>query len=193
MKEHGPWKIRSTREIHRDRWVTLTVDEVVRPDGTPGTFSVVQVMPGVCVLAVDGDGIAYLAEEFRYAVGRPSLEVVGGGVEPGEAPLAAAKRELKEELGIEASDWTDLGALDPFTSMVLSPARVFLARGLRFGNHEREATEQIRCVKLPLAEAVRAVMDGRITHAPSCVLILKAGLWLAGGKTLTSGGRPEVP
>jgi ADP-ribose pyrophosphatase len=60
--------------------------------------------------------------------------------------------------------------------MVRSPARLFLARGLRFGQHEREATEHIRCAKLPLDEAVRAVLDGRITHGPSCVLILKVAL-----------------
>jgi ADP-ribose pyrophosphatase len=190
MRPHGPWQIRSTREVHRDPWITLTVDQVVRPDGTPGRFSVVRIMPGVSVLPLDQDGVAYLAEEFRYAVGRHSLEAVGGGVEPGEEPLAAARRELKEELGIEASDWADLGTVDPFTSMVRSPARLFLARGLRFGQHEREATEHIRCVKLPLDEAVRAVLDGRITHGPSCVLILKAALRAqsdAGG----DGPRPE--
>src|SRR5947209_4644829 len=168
MKEHGPWKVLSSREVHRDPWITLTVDDVIRPDGKPGTFRVVRVKPGVSVLALDDDGTVHLTEEFRYAVGRAMVEVVSGGSEPGEEPLAAARRELKEELGIEASEWTDLGPLDPITSMVYSPARLFLARGLRFGEHEREATEKIRCVRLPLAEAVRAVLDGRITHSPSC-------------------------
>jgi ADP-ribose pyrophosphatase len=176
MREHGPWKIRSGREVHRDPWVRLTVDEVIRPDGTPGTFSVVHVKRGTCVLPIDEDGFVYLAEEFRYAVGRTSLEVVGGGIDAGEEPLAAARRELKEELGIEASRWTDLGSVDPFTSMVLSPARLFLATGLTFGEHAREGTEQICCVRIPLDGAVQAVLDGRITHGPSCVLILKVGL-----------------
>ena len=150
------------------------MDEVTRPDGKPGTFTVVGVKPGVTVLAVDERLNAYLTEEFRYAVGRLSLEAVSGGREPGEGPLEAARRELKEELGAEASDWADLGEVDPFTSMVLSPARLFLARGLSFGPPRREGTEQIRCVKLPLAEAVQAVIDGRVTHAASCLAILKA-------------------
>jgi len=176
MREHGPWKVRSTREVYRDPWVTLTVDDVVRPDGSPGHFSVVRVKPGVAVLAVDDDGNAHLTAEFRYAIGRESLEVVSGGLDPGEAPLDAARRELKEELGIEASDWQDLGTVDPITSMVLAPVRLFLARGLSFGPPHREGTEKIRAVRVPLSEAVQAVLDGRITQAPSCVLLLNAGL-----------------
>src|SRR3954447_23271627 len=127
MKEHGPWKVLGSRDVHQDPWLALAVDNVIRPDGRPGTFSVVRVKPGVSVLALDGDGFVYLAEEFRYAVGRRTLEVVNGGREEGEDPLEAARRELKEELGIEASEWIDLGTVDPFTSMVLSPARLFLA------------------------------------------------------------------
>ena len=178
MKEHGPWRIHSTREVYRDPWVGLTVDDVTRPDGSSGTFSVVHVRPGVTVLALDDRGCVYLAEEFRYALGRRSLEAVSGGADPGEAPPATARRELREELGIEAADWTDLGAVDPFTSMVRGTVQLFLARGLSFGPHNQDAAEQIRCVQMPLAEAVRAVLDGRITHAPSCVVLLKAAALL---------------
>ena len=174
MTEHGPWKVLATREVYRDPWLTLTSDDVIRPDGRAGTFAVVRTKAGVSVLAVDEGGTAHLTEEFRYAIGRPSLEVVSGAVEAGEEPLAAARRELKEELGIEASDWTDFGTVDPTTSMVFAPVRLFLARGLRVGEPAREGTEQIRRVRLPLDEAVRAVLEGRITHAPSCLLLLRA-------------------
>ncbi len=175
MREHGPWKVRGSREVYRDPWFTLSVDDVIRPDGRPGEFGVVRVIPGVAVLALDGDGNAHLNAEFRYALGRESLEVVGGGCDPGEAPLDAARRELKEELGIEASQWEDLGTVDPITSMVLAPVRLFVARGLSFGPPHREGAEKIRAVRMPLAEAVQAVLDGRITHAASCVLLLRAG------------------
>src|SRR3954462_14665207 len=100
MREHGPWKVLSTREVHRDPWLALTVDDVIRPDGSSGTFSVVHVVPGVSVLALDDDGNAHLTEEFRYAVGRTSLEVVSGARDAAENPLDAARRELKDELGI---------------------------------------------------------------------------------------------
>ena len=102
-------------------------------------------------------------------------------LDDGEDPAAAARRELKEELGIDAAEWTDLGRVDPFTSMVLSPLRLFLARGLTIGRPDHEGTEVIRRVEMPLAEAVAAVTDGRITHAPSCVVILKADYLLRTG------------
>ena len=175
MREHGPWKIRSTREVYRDAWVSLTVDEVIRPDGEPGTYAVVTLPPGVCVVAVDDHGVAHLTEEFRYAVGRPSVEGAGGGIDEGEDPLAAARRELREELGIEAAEWTPLGTLDPDTSIVHGPVDLFLAERLTFGPPRHEGTEVIRPVRMPLADAVRAVGDGRITHAPTCVAVLQAG------------------
>jgi 8-oxo-dGTP pyrophosphatase MutT (NUDIX family) len=122
----------------------------------------------------DEDRHVYLTEEFHYAVGRTTIEAVSGGVEPGEDALATARRELQEEIGIEAEEWTDLGTVDPFTASIVSPTRLYLARKLRFGEQSPEGTEQIRCVGMPLDEAVRMVLESEITHGPSCVLILKA-------------------
>lgn len=178
MKQHGPWQIVSRNHVHRDPWMTLHQDEVIRPDGKPGTFSVVHLKPGVCVLAFQ-DGIVYLTEEFHYGVGRTTIEAVSGGIEEGESALSTAQRELQEELGIRASEWLDLAVCDPFTSNVVSPTRLFLARQLEIGEQAPEGTELIRRIPIPLTEAVQQVMDGQITHGPSCVLILKAKVMLA--------------
>jgi ADP-ribose pyrophosphatase len=176
MKDHGPWKITGSKQVYHDRWLTLRRDEVIRPDGKPGSHVVVQIKPGVSVLPLDDAGFVYLTDEFHYAVGRNTLEVVSGGIDPGEDALATARRELAEELGITAARWTPLGVVDPFTSTVTSPTRLFLAEGLTFGDHSREGTELIRGVKMPLPDAVAAVLDGRISHAPSAVAILKTFL-----------------
>ncbi len=178
MKPHGPWQIVESRDIYRDPWLHLRKDDVVRPDGRPGTYSVVYLKPGVCVLPLDSDGTVTLTEEFHYGVGRVTLEAVSGGVEPNEQPSATARRELQEELGILAKDWTDLGPLDPFTGSVVSPTQLFLARELKFVDRSLEGTETIRPAKMSLEDALRFVQSGRITHAPSCVLILKAWLQL---------------
>lgn len=171
---HGPWTILSRAQVYRDPWIELTRDEVLRPDGQPGSHCIVQLKAGASVLALDADGFVYLTEEFHYGVGRTTIEVVSGGIDANEDVAAAARRELQEELGITADEWLDLGTVDPFTSVVVSPTRLYLARGLRFGATEQEGTEQIRCLRISFDEAVRMVMDGRITHGPSCVLILKA-------------------
>ena len=93
-------------------------------------------------------------------------------------PLDAAKRELREELGIEAEEWIELGYVNPFTSVVHSPGFLFLARKLRFTTQQREGTEIIRVLKMPFDKAVRLVMENKITHGQSVALILKAKEYL---------------
>ena len=176
MKQHGPWQIVKLHEVYRDPWLNVRKDDVIRPDGQSGTHSVVNLKPGVCVLAIDDQNHVYLTEEFYYGVGRVTVEAVSGGIEPGDGSLETAKRELQEELGIEAEQWIDMGVLDPFTTSVVSPTQLYLARNLRFGNQSLEGTELIRCVKMTLAEAVNKVLDSEITHGPSCVVILKAAM-----------------
>jgi ADP-ribose pyrophosphatase len=180
MKQHGPWQIVESNEKYRDPWVTLTRDEVIRPDGQPGSYVVVNLKPGVCVLAIDDQNNAYLTREFHYGVGRVTLEAVSGGIDSGEEPLVAAKRELQEEIGIEAATWTDLGSTDPFTANVVSPTQMFLATELKFVETNPEGTELIERVTFPFDDVVEQVMSGDITHSPSCITVLKAARLLAG-------------
>lgn len=176
MTRHGPWHIRAQKSIYQDPWISVRIDEVIRPDGAPGIHSVIQIKKGVNVVALDGEGMVYLTEEFHYGVGRVTIEAVSGGMEPDESPLEAARRELREELGLEAEVWHDLGLVDPFTANVVSPTRLFLARGLRHLDRRPEGTELIKPVHLPLDRAVAMVMEGAITHGPTCVNLLK--IWL---------------
>ena len=176
MKEHGPWKIAQSNEVYRDPWVHVQKDNVVRPDGDPGTYTVVHIKPGVSVLPMDENDRVYLTREFHYAVGKVTLETVSGGVEPSEDVFESAKRELLEELGITAGVWEDLGRCDPFTANLLSPTRLYLARDLKFGQPSPEGTELIEMVPMSLDEAVQRVLQNEITHAPSCTLILKAAM-----------------
>ena len=174
----GPWLVEETVQKYKNAWLELSEDKVVRPDGKAGTFATVRMKPGVSVLAMDDLAQVYLTSEYRYAVERESIEVVSGGIDEDELPFVAAARELREELGIEAAQWTNLGQVDPFTSAILSPATLFLATKLSFFNAEPEGTELIKVLKLDLSEAVRMVMESEITHGPSCVLILKTYYFL---------------
>ena len=179
-RRHGPWRIIESRQVYQDPWVSLRRDEVLRPDNKPGTYCVVNVKPGVCVIALDEHGQVHLTEEFHYGVGRVTVEAVSGGVELGEVAEEAAKRELAEELGIFAAEWTDLGMVDPFTANVVSPTRLYLARGLTLGRPSTDGGEVIRHLIWSFEEALAAVLDSRISHAPSAVAILKTHLYLAG-------------
>jgi len=180
MKQHGPWRILSSHEVYRDPWIEVRKDDVLRPDGLPGTHCVVRMKPGVSVIALDGEGFVYLTEEFHYAIGREGIEAVSGGGEPGEDPRLTAERELEEELGIRAGRWTAMGTIDPFTTIIHSPTALFLAEELAFGATSHEGTERIKSVKVRLEEAVAWVLDGTITHAPTAVLLLRTLLRLQG-------------
>jgi len=179
----GLWQVEETVQRYKNGWLEVCEDRVIRPDGQVGSFATVTMKPGVSVLAVDEDQHVYLTSEFRYAIERESIEVVSGAVEGDELPLSAARRELREELGIEATEWIDLGSVDPFTSIIRSPATLFLARNLSFLDPDCDDTEIIQIVRVKLSEAVRMVMESEITHGPSCVLILKTNHFLNAEKT----------
>lgn len=176
----NPYRLLSTREIYRNPWVRLREDRIVRPDGKEHIFGVIEQKAGSSVLALNSRDEAYLVREYKYGIGRESLEVMSGGIEPGETPLDAARRELKEEAGLTARDWLDLGVVDPFTTAVNSPNYIFLARDVEQGEREPDEGEYIEIVKLPFQEVVAMAMRGEITHAASCVVILKVAAISAG-------------
>jgi ADP-ribose pyrophosphatase len=167
-RRKGFWQVEETVQLYKNEWLEVCEDRVIRPDDRAGSFVNVKVRPGVSVLAIDEVRQVYLTREFRYAVERESIEAVSGGVEADELPLSAARRELREELGIEAAEWTNLGSVDPFTSLIHSPADLFLARNLSFVDPDCDDTEIIQLVKVKLSEAVRMVMESEITHGPRC-------------------------
>lgn len=174
-KQNGPWTIKSTTQKYKDEFVKVFEDAVITPDKKDGKYATVKMKPGVCVLPVDEEGNVYLTKQFRYAIGRESLETPCGGMDEG-TPLENAKRELREELGIEAEEWINLGSIETDTSIVHCPVHLFVAKKLTFKKPEREGSEVMETVKMSFDEAVEKVLIGEIKHAVSCVLILKAKL-----------------
>jgi ADP-ribose pyrophosphatase len=146
---------------------------VVRPDGKPGIFGVVTMLPGVSVIPLDEKGNVYLAKEYHYGVGRVTIEAISGGIEKGESKVTSAKRELKEETGLTAKIWTSLGVVDPFTTVIRSPNYMYCASGLSMGKSHREGTESIRVIKVPMRKALQWVKESKITHSATCVALLK--------------------
>jgi ADP-ribose pyrophosphatase len=169
-----PFRITESRIVYQSRLMRVREDHLELPRGTRAVFNVAEVRPGSTVLALDADGDARLIREYKWGVDRVSIEAISGGIEEGESPLDCARRELREEGGLEADEWTPLGAIDPFTSHVVSPNYIFLARGLTPVPSLHEEGEVIEPYCTPLAHAVELALAGEITHAASVVAILRA-------------------
>lgn len=170
---NGKWTVLDTEKKFENGFFKVLEDKVIKPNGEPGTYATINYKPGVSVLPIDEEDNVYLTLQFRYALGQKDLEVAAGAIDDGEKPLEAARREVKEELGIRAGTWTEMGWIQGDTSITNSKAYLFVARHLRFDEPEREPSEDIETVKMPLAKAYRKVMDGEITHDQTVVLILK--------------------
>lgn len=128
MKTNGPWKIKESQEKYKNPWMKVHEDKVIRPDGQEGICGIVEMLDGVCILPIDGDGYVYLIDLFRYALEKNSIEVVGGSVNKGEEILETAKRELKEEAGIIADEFIFLGTIYPLTTIIKSSSTLYLAK-----------------------------------------------------------------
>jgi len=173
----NPWRTCSSRVVYDNGRLRLCEDQVIQPDGEPGYYTYLEVpWPVVAIVPVDDDRQVYLVRQWRYPWRRNSWEIPAGYSEPGETPLAAAQRELAEEVGLQADSWEPLGS--GFSSATLNACyHLYLARGLSpsAGDHRRDGAEHdLLARRLPLAEAVEAAMDGSIEHGMSVVGLLRA-------------------
>lgn len=172
----NPWRTLSSRTIYRNPWLALREDRVIRPDGAEGIYSVVEMRPSCGIVAINEDNQIALVGQWRYVHDRYSLEIPTGGSELGETPLDAAKRELLEETGLTAEDWTGLGTIDNSNGCTTDVAHVFLARRLTAGSSIPQGDEQVELRWMPFADAVAAAMEGKITESVSVAGILKTEL-----------------
>jgi 8-oxo-dGTP pyrophosphatase MutT (NUDIX family) len=159
----------ASREVYRSRWMTLREDQVRRPDGSHGSYSVIDKPDYALVIALDRDRFC-LVEQFRYPLGLRRWEFPQGTA-PDLAdvePATLAERELREETGLRAESMVLLGLLDVAPGMSSQRGRVFLATSITEGEHEREHEEQdMRSAWFSRAEVEQMITDGHITDAQS--------------------------
>ena len=167
----NPWLTLGSRRVYENPWISVREDSVTRPDGEPGIYGVVHYKnKAVGVLPVEDDHV-YLVGQYRYPLGRYSWEIPEGGCPEDEKPLGAARRELREETGLEARNWRKLGEAYLSNSVADEYAVWFLATDLVAGEQQPEGTEVIGVRRVPLREAVAMALDGRITDALSILAL----------------------
>ena len=154
--------------------VDVTTDMIELPNGAYSMREVVHHPGGVCVAAVDDEGMISLVRQYRFPFGEHLWELPAGKLEPGEEPLPAAKRELSEETGLEAENWTLLGKLYTSPGFSTETLYLYLATGLRQGKAHPDPNEFLDVARVPLAELLRRVEEGEISDAKTVAGALRA-------------------
>ena len=158
---------------YRGRIINLRVDTALLPNGSSATREVVEHPGGVCVAALTEDGYLLFVRQFRYPYQKVLLELPAGKLDPGEDPLEAGKRELREETGAEAARYESLGELYPSPGYCGEIIHLYAATGLTFGQMSPDEDEVLEVEKIPLEEAARMVLDNEIADAKTQAAVLK--------------------
>ncbi len=178
----NPWQTLSTELIYENPWIRVREDQVIRPDGLPGIYGVIETRVATGVIPITPEREVYLVGQWRYPFHAYSWEIVEGGTDPGEDPDDCIKRELIEEAGLIANSWQRLGGdLHLSNSFSNEVGKLYLAQDLTQGEAQPEGTEDLQIKKLPLAEACAMADRGEITDAMSVIGLMRLRQMVASG------------
>ena len=168
------WIKLGTTHQYDNPWISVTEDQVINPAGSKGIYGIVHFKNlAIGVIPMDREGNIYMVGQYRYVTGKYSLEIPEGGGPIGIDPLDSAKRELKEETGLQAKNWEKLFEMDLSNSVTDERAIVYLATDLEQGEPDPEETEVLSVSKIHLTEAYQMVLDGKITDSITIAALFK--------------------
>ena len=161
----------------KGRVFSVTTDTVTEPGGVTSTRDVIRHNGSVVIFAVDSsvnpaDPTILIERQYRHAAGQFLLELPAGRIEPGEAPLAAAKRELIEETGFRARRWSRLVRYYASPGFLSETMQVFLAEDIRPGPAQPEPDEKIALLHIPLSELLGMIKQGNILDGKTVISTL---------------------
>ncbi|MBS1490952.1 MAG: NUDIX hydrolase [Bacteroidetes bacterium] len=173
--EKKPWITLSQEDIYENPWIKLEEHQVINPGGGKGIYGKVHYKnKAIGIVALDDRQHIWLVGQHRYVLNEWSWEIPEGGGHPEKDILESAQRELLEETGLRATRWKEILKTHLSNSVSDEAGFVFLAQGLHETDHQREETEaDMKIWKLPFAEALQMVMNGKITDSLSMMGILK--------------------
>ena len=179
----NPWQILNTREMVDTPWIRVVMHDVIHPGSEKGMYTVTHFKNlAIGILPLDEEMNTWVVGQFRFPLGQYSWEMPEGGGPIGIDPLESARRELKEETGIEARRWTLLNMMHLSNSTTDEVAYLYLARDLSFGESDPEPGEQLEIKKIPFEELYRMVINGEVTDAMTVATVLRVKLMVLEGK-----------
>lgn len=163
----GKAKLLSSKLAYKGKVFNVYTDTLIEPGGHRNVRDVIRHNGSVVILAVDesknpADPDVIMERQYRHAAGQYLFELPAGTRDPGESPLAAAKREMIEETGYRAKRWTMLLRYFASPGFLGEWMQIYLARDLRAGEAKLEEDENLEVFRLPLSEAMKMVAEGKI-------------------------------
>ncbi len=162
----------SSELVYSGGVVNVYHDRVKTEKGNTASRDVVRHMGGAGIIAIDEGGDIYLVRQFRYAVGEELIEIPAGKLEPNEDPMVTAKRELIEEAGISANDVKPIGKIIPTCGYCDEVIYVYYATDITPAQQNLDEDEELTVFKMPLKDAVKAVLSGEIIDGKTVYAIL---------------------
>ena len=164
----------SSKTVYQGKLLHVLEDQVRLPDGKTARREYI-LHPGAAMMVpfLDPDTVV-LVRQYRYPLARHFYEIPAGKIDRGEEPLAAARRELREECGYEAAEWRRLATIHPGIGYSNETIELFLARDLTQVGHALDDEEFLEVVNVRFAEALDWVRDGKITDQKTVIGLLWA-------------------
>lgn len=182
MEERGPWKTLKVEERYATPWISVSHHDVIDPSGAPGIYGVVHFRNlAVGIVPLDDEGNTWIVGQYRYPIKEYSWEIPEGGGKRNVPAIESAQRELREETGIEATNWTEILRMHLSNSASDEEAIIYLARGLSFHAPEPDQNEELRIRKLPFTALYEMVMRSEVRDSLTVAAVLKVQLMLNDG------------
>ncbi len=169
----------STEKIFDGFILHVAVDQVELPNGNRASREYITHLGAVGIVPVTDDGKMIIEHQFRYPLHKVITEIPAGKLDSAdEDPLDAAKRELLEETGITADEWTELGCYHPSAAYCSEKLHLYMARGLHMGDQKLDKDEFLNIETVPVADVVDEILAGNITDGKTISAVLKAAVKL---------------
>lgn len=182
MEERGPWKTLKVEERYATPWISVSHHDVIDPSGAPGIYGVVHFRNlAVGIVPLDEEGNTWIVGQYRYPIKEYSWEIPEGGGKRNVPAIESAQRELREETGIEATNWTEILRMHLSNSASDEEAIIYLARGLSFHAPEPDQNEELRIRKLPFKALYEMVMHNEVRDSLTVAAVLKVQLMMNEG------------
>jgi ADP-ribose pyrophosphatase len=170
-----PFELIRSEQVYQGRAVSIRRDEVLLPNGHTTRLDIVEHVGSVVLIPLDTDGRIHFVRQYRHAASQDMLELPAGTLNPGEQPLECARRELREETGLDADALSEIGGFYLAPGYSTEFMHVYLATGLRASPLERDEDEFLEPLSMPVTKALELARGGGIPDAKSLAALLLAG------------------